>query len=113
MLRTCPTPSEGQTMHKRAGLALLFAAAATVQAHPGGLNAEGCHNNRKTGDYHCHRSPSAPAPQRLAPSTVEPATGWSYRNCTEARQASAAPVRRGEPGYGPHLDRDGDGIGCE
>lgn len=28
-----------------------------VQAHGGGLNAEGCHNNRKTGDYHCHRSP--------------------------------------------------------
>lgn len=23
------------------------------------------------------------------------------------------PVRRGEPGYGPHLDRDNDGIGCE
>lgn len=23
-------------------------------AHPGGLNAEGCHNNRKTGQYHCH-----------------------------------------------------------
>jgi hypothetical protein len=23
-------------------------------AHPGGLNAEGCHNNRKTGEYHCH-----------------------------------------------------------
>jgi hypothetical protein len=27
-------------------------------AHPGGLNAEGCHNNRKTGDYHCHGSPA-------------------------------------------------------
>ena len=25
-----------------------------VQAHGGGLNADGCHNNRKTGDYHCH-----------------------------------------------------------
>ena len=24
-------------------------------SHPGGLNAEGCHNNRKTGEYHCHR----------------------------------------------------------
>ena len=24
-------------------------------AHGGGLNKEGCHNNRKTGDYHCHR----------------------------------------------------------
>ncbi|WP_276801858.1 excalibur calcium-binding domain-containing protein, partial [Cellulomonas iranensis] len=26
----------------------------------------------------------------------------------EARAAGAAPVRRGEPGYGPHLDRDND-----
>ncbi|MGC4062948.1 MAG: YHYH domain-containing protein [Aquabacterium sp.] len=25
-------------------------------AHPGGLNGEGCHHNRKTGDYHCHRA---------------------------------------------------------
>jgi len=23
--------------------------------HPGGLNSTGCHNNRKTGEYHCHR----------------------------------------------------------
>ncbi|MEN5203044.1 excalibur calcium-binding domain-containing protein [Stenotrophomonas sp. TWI700] len=22
-------------------------------------------------------------------------------------------MRRGDPGYGPHLDRDNDGIGCE
>jgi phosphosulfolactate synthase (CoM biosynthesis protein A) len=25
-----------------------------VWAHSGGTNAEGCHTNRKTGDYHCH-----------------------------------------------------------
>ena len=37
----------------------------------------------------------------------------AYRNCSAARAAGAAPVRRGEPGYGPHLDRDNDGIGCE
>ncbi|NKZ28704.1 excalibur calcium-binding domain-containing protein [Facklamia miroungae] len=36
-----------------------------------------------------------------------------YANCTIARQAGAAPVYRGQPGYGPHLDRDNDGIGCE
>jgi hypothetical protein len=24
-------------------------------AHPGGLNKDGCHNNRKTGGYHYHR----------------------------------------------------------
>ena len=75
-------------------------------AHPGGLNAEGCHNNRRTGDYHCHRGPRA---------TTQAGRGRSgvFVNCAAARAAGAAPVRRGEPGYGRHLDRDGDGIGCE
>jgi hypothetical protein len=36
-----------------------------------------------------------------------------YKNCSEARAAGAAPVMEGDPGYAPHLDRDGDGIGCE
>ena len=27
--------------------------------HSGGLNSQGCHNNTKTGDYHCHRSSSS------------------------------------------------------
>lgn len=36
-----------------------------------------------------------------------------YKNCTEARNAGAAPVYKGDPGYAKHLDRDGDGIGCE
>ncbi|MDR0481828.1 MAG: excalibur calcium-binding domain-containing protein [Cellulomonadaceae bacterium] len=36
-----------------------------------------------------------------------------FKNCTAARAAGAAPVHRGDPGYGSHLDRDGDGIGCE
>ena len=36
-----------------------------------------------------------------------------YRNCDAVRAAGAAAIRRGEPGYGPHLDRDGDGVGCE
>ncbi|RHW33557.1 excalibur calcium-binding domain-containing protein [Oceanobacillus profundus] len=36
-----------------------------------------------------------------------------YKNCTEARNAGAAPVYKGDPGYASHLDRDGDGVGCE
>jgi hypothetical protein len=36
-----------------------------------------------------------------------------YSNCSEARAAGAAPVRRGDPGYGGHLDADDDGVGCE
>ena len=41
-----------------------------VSAHGGGLNAQGCHNERKTGGYHCHRSPSAP--RASTPSIVSP-----------------------------------------
>lgn len=40
-------------------------------------------------------------------------SGGAYRNCSAARAAGAAPVYAGDPGYGRHLDRDGDGIGCE
>lgn len=36
-----------------------------------------------------------------------------FENCDAARAAGAAPVHRGDPGYGTHLDRDGDGVGCE
>ena len=30
-----------------------------LPAHGGGLNKNGCHYNRQTGDYHCHRSANA------------------------------------------------------
>ena len=111
--------------------ALLLAFAELAAAHGGGLNAQGCHNNRKTGDYHCHRAqaPAAVPATRAAPARFlneeraapqagkrQPtASGASvyYANCTAAREAGAAPVRRGDPGYAKHLDRDNDGIGCE
>ena len=36
-----------------------------------------------------------------------------YPNCTAARAAGAAPIRRGQPGYSGKLDRDNDGVACE
>ncbi|MVU84086.1 calcium-binding protein [Nocardia sp. ET3-3] len=36
-----------------------------------------------------------------------------FKNCTEARNAGAAPILNGEPGYRPALDRDNDGVACE
>ena len=36
-----------------------------------------------------------------------------YENCDAARAAGAAPLHRGDPGYGAHLDGDGDGVACE
>lgn len=80
-----------------------------ASAHPGGLAADGCHSDRRNGGRHCHRGSSSPAPNNR-PSF---AAGVRYPNCAAARAAGAAPVRRGDPGYGSHLDRDGDGVGCE
>jgi hypothetical protein len=97
-------------MRHLAILCLAFVATPAL-SHPGGLNAEGCHNNRKTGDYHCHRS--SPSRQSETQHRFFSSAGGAYRNCSAARAAGAAPIRAGEPGYGPHLDRDGDGIACE
>lgn len=36
-----------------------------------------------------------------------------YRNCTEARANGDTDIPASSDKYGSHLDRDGDGIGCE
>lgn len=36
-----------------------------------------------------------------------------YDGCNEVRAAGKAPLYRGSPGYGEHMDGDGDGIACE
>lgn len=90
---------------KRILFAGLLAITIGALAHPGGLNGEGCHNNRKTGDYHCHRAKSSSAatdstanakPQRPAQSdgapvchigprggtyTITPSGRKNYRGC--------------------------------
>ncbi|MFH9238628.1 excalibur calcium-binding domain-containing protein [Streptomyces anulatus] len=60
--------------------------------------------------------PAKPTPagnaSKPAPKATDPAPAY-YENCDAARAAGAAPVEEGDPGYAPHLDRDGDGVGCE
>ena len=100
-----------------------------TRAHGGGLNADGCHTNLKTGEYHCHqpslhidsvdmcilRNPAMQ--QRVVPSPAQELRSVGselvFRNCEEVRRAGVAPLRRGNAGYGVHLDRDGDGVACE
>ena len=50
-------------------------------SHGGGLNKDGCHNERKTGGYHCHRSPapntqSIPQQNNFKPSESTINTRW-------------------------------------
>lgn len=88
--------------------AALFWLVTPANAHPGGLAADGCHNDWNNGGRHCHRGPSA-GQSKSPPSNG----GVYYANCKAARAAGAAPIYRGQPGYGKHLDRDGDGKACE
>ena len=36
-----------------------------------------------------------------------------FKNCKEARAKGYKNIKRGDPGYAIHLDRDRDGIACE
>lgn len=47
------------------------------------------------------------------PAQSAPSSSVYYRNCAAARAAGAAPLRRGQPGYRPEMDGDGDGVACE
>ncbi|BDP42604.1 hypothetical protein DAETH_25730 [Deinococcus aetherius] len=87
----------------------------TVVVQPGGRFAI---TTEKGGPIPANRpavgTATPPAPVRPATIPATPAgVGTPYRSCAEARAAGAAPLRRGQPGYSPALDRDDDGVACE
>lgn len=49
----------------------------------------------------------------IAPSSTPGVVSGGYPFCEAARVDSAAPLRDGDPGWNPDLDRDGDGVACE
>ncbi len=57
--------------------------------------------------------PPAPKPPAVQPAPKAQPRTVSYANCSEAKAAGAAPLRQGDPGYAPRLDRDSDGVACE
>lgn len=77
-LRTC----------RRLLAALMGLCAMPVLAHGGALNAEGCHMNRKTGVYHCHRASAETEPTAGAASGA----GGSPRGTAAARAETASPA---------------------
>lgn len=56
-----------------------FLLAVDAFAHGGRLNKEGCHNNRKTGEYHCHRGTKAPSVQGILTGIPEVIDGDTIR----------------------------------
>ena len=93
------TPAEGDAVNR-------ILAACPSQQLPPDSGAPSSPPSRST--------PPRTPPSHPASSRREPADAAAYyENCDAARAAGAAPVHRGDPGYGRHLDGDGDGAGCE
>jgi len=64
---------------------LLCASTQTATPHSGGTNADGCHTNRQTGDYHCH-APKTPVPGAVTYCHVvqgERRCGYSRSTCQD------------------------------
>jgi hypothetical protein len=63
-------------------------------------------------------TPQPPKETKKEPAIVEEPTydlkqDFYFGSCKEAKAAGVAPLYRGDPGYRPGLDRDGDGKACE
>ncbi|GGE25348.1 excalibur calcium-binding domain-containing protein [Streptococcus himalayensis] len=65
-------------------------------------------------------APVQPSPQPQSPAPIQPSPQPSpnqglrpFRNCTEARRAGRVNIPASDPQYGPWLDRDKDGFGCD
>ncbi len=66
---------------------------------------------KKTGTAPPETDPPTTARPVVTTTTRPSAVYWN--NCTEAKNAGAAPIYRGQPGYRAGLDGDNDGIACE
>ncbi|HEY8381181.1 MAG TPA: excalibur calcium-binding domain-containing protein [Microvirga sp.] len=65
------------------------------------------------GEQYLHRAASGlPALRAEAPVITTHSAG-PFRSCRQARAEGFSSMRRGDPGYAPHLDADNDGIACE
>ncbi|WP_374962215.1 HNH endonuclease [Spongiibacter tropicus] len=85
------------TLTRISVLLITLLATSTGSAHPGGVDANGGHTNRSTGQYHCHRDSC-----RAAQSQVEEATKEAER---EGRAFSQIYRREDWPHWS---DLDGD-----
>jgi hypothetical protein len=62
---------------------LLGAALQPAMPHSGGTNADGCHTDHRTGEYHCHtpKTPSANTVSYCHVVNGEHRCGYSFNSC--------------------------------
>ena len=100
--------AEALALYKKAGAAIYrtdLNGTVTVTVRPGGTYQISAAKGTGTPATRT----TAPTPPRTSGAPL-PVT---YPNCAAVRAAGKAPLLRGQPGYSPKLDRDGDGRACE
>ncbi|WGS88696.1 DNA/RNA non-specific endonuclease [Methylomonas sp. UP202] len=75
------------TAHALLLLVIFAALPMSGNAHPGKVNIEGCHTERKTGEYHCHPERAKPA-TAPAPAVSEPILSPSASSLAESSAVS-------------------------
>lgn len=84
-----------------------------VFAHGGRTNAEGCHTNRKTGEYHCHNGGVFARPLQLKNNYPNESQSCGTKTlCREMSSCDEARYYLDVCGLS-RLDGDNDGIPCE
>lgn len=93
---------------------LLLSIPATSFAHPGRLNAEGCHNNKASGQYECHSGGIKLVKKEAKEKARTKARDYNCADFGTQKEAQTAFKKAGGPAIDSYgLDRDKDGIACE
>ena len=103
------------------GMLVFIASVTAVLAHGGGLDSNGGHHNRRTGEYHCHREPcfsnARAAAARTTPQPIPTLRPGTYARCEDVPNNRLRIDRLGRVAVPRSLvpsqpDGDGDGFAC-
>jgi hypothetical protein len=89
----CKAEMEGNIMRYWMSVMLLVVCT-SAYGHPGRTNSEGCHYNRRTGDYHCHNSGSKPTKKVTGSTKSKPVkTEFPEGNIVYMNDVSPVPLK--------------------
>jgi Putative peptidoglycan binding domain len=88
-----------------AAVSMLLVVPSTAAGHGGGLDRNGCHTNRKTGEYHCHGAAAAPPAAKPSPAPVSARSVAVHASATTSDRdlIRAAQILLHALGYAPSL----------
>ena len=85
-------------------VAVFFLLSCDSWAHGGGLNAEGCHNDKKADEYHCHRGSSKATTKSNSKSGKYDRDNWGFRSSASPESSSILGWYTGVSGSATDVD---------